>query len=166
MINLVINIACHKRREVSGQLFGFGIYISYSGWSSNSSVCPVHENIFNSIIKPALLKQHRANAHPSMISKNWSFFELKLSNLKRQKLDRTGMFWKTNYAAVHASFAAALHVAKAKKAHTIGETLSNLSYWKVLMLGEKASPTMKQISLSKDTKNPESMKCMKILRAR
>ena len=33
------------------------------------------------------------------------------------------MFWKTNNVAVHASFAIALDVAKAKKAHTIGETL-------------------------------------------
>ena len=107
----------------------------------------------NSIMKPAPLKQHLANAHPSMISKNRSFFELKLSNLKRQKLDRTGMFWQTNNASVHASFAIALHVAKAKKAHTIGETLlkpCKLESVK-LMLGEKASQTMKQISLSNDT---------------
>ena len=73
------------------------------------------KTILNSTMKPAPLKQHLANAHPSMISKNRSFFELKLSSLKRQKLNRTGMFWQTNNAAVHASFAIALHVAKAKK---------------------------------------------------
>ena len=63
------------------------------------------------------------------------------------------MFWKTNSAAVHASFAIALHVAKARKAHTIGKTLLKpciLESMK-LMLGEKASQTMKQISLSNDT---------------
>ena len=54
----------------------------------------------NSTMKPASLKQHLANAHPSMISKNRSFFELKLFSLKRQNLDRTGMFWPTNNAAV------------------------------------------------------------------
>ena len=103
-------------------------------------------------MKPALLKQHPANAHPSMISKNQSFFELKLFNLKRQKLDRTGMFWQTNNAAVHASFAIALHVAKAKEAHTIVETLLKPCILESvkLMLGEKASQTMKQISLSND----------------
>ena len=99
----------------------------------------------NSTMKPAPLKQHLANAHPSMISKHQSFFELKMS--------RTGMFWQTNNATIHASFAIALHVAKAKKAHTIGETL--LKPWVLesvkLMLGEKASRTMKQISLSNDT---------------
>ena len=54
----------------------------------------------NSTIKPASLKQHLANAHLSMMSKNRSFFESKLSSLKRQKLDQTGMFWRTNKAAV------------------------------------------------------------------
>ena len=104
-------------------------------------------------MKPAPLKQHLANSHPSMISKHRSFFELKLFSLKRQKLDRTGMFWQTNNAAVHASFVIALHVAKAKKAHTIGETrlkscvLNSVN----LMLGEKAFQTMKRISLSNDT---------------
>ena len=45
-----------------------------------------------STMKPAYLKQHVANAHPSMMSKNRSFFESQLSSLKRQKLDQTGLF--------------------------------------------------------------------------
>ena len=55
---------------------------------------------------------------------------------------------------VHASFFIALHVAKAKKAHTIGETLRKPCILESvkLMLEEKASQTMKQISLSNDTK--------------
>ena len=63
------------------------------------------------------------------------------------------MFCQTNNAAVRASFAIALHVAKTKKAHTIGKTLLKpciLASVK-LMLGERASQTMKQISLSNDT---------------
>ena len=63
------------------------------------------------------------------------------------------MFWQTNNAAVHASFAIALHVAKAKKAHTIGETVLKPCILESvkLMLGGKASQTMKRISLSNDT---------------
>ena len=104
-------------------------------------------------MKPASLKQHLANAHPSIMSKNRSFFESKLSGLKRQKLDQTGMFWRTNKAAVHASYAIALHVAKTKKPHNIGETLLKPCVLESvkLVLGEKASQTMKQISLSNDT---------------
>ena len=104
-------------------------------------------------MKPASLKQHLANAHPSMMSKNRSFFESKLFSLKRQKLDQTGMFWRTNKAAVHASYAIALHVAKTKKPHNIGGTLLKPCVLESvkLVLGEKASQTMKQISLSNDT---------------
>ena len=108
----------------------------------------------NSTMKPASLKQHLANVHPSMMSKNRSFFESKLSSLKRQKLDQTEMFWRTNKAAaVHASYAIALHVAKTKKPHNIGETLLKPCILESaeLVLGEKASQTMKQISLSNDT---------------
>ena len=106
----------------------------------------------NSTMKPASLKQHLANAHPSMMSKNRSFFESKLSSLKRQKLDQTGMFWHTNKAAVHASYAIALHVAKTKKPHNIDETLLKPCILESvkLVLGEKASQTMKQILLSND----------------
>ena len=106
----------------------------------------------NSTMKPASLKQHLTNAHPSMMSKNRSFFESKLSSLKRQKLDQTGMFWRTNKAAVHASYATALHVAKTKKPHNIGETLLKPCILESvkLVLGKKASQTMKQISLSND----------------
>ena len=84
------------------------------------------------------------------MSKNRSFFESKLSSLKRQKLDQTGMFWRTNKAAVHASYAIALHVAKTKKPHNICETLLKPCILESvkLVLGEKASQTMKQISLS------------------
>ena len=35
-----------QKKRVLGQLFGFRIYITRSGWSSNLSVCPVHKNIF------------------------------------------------------------------------------------------------------------------------
>ena len=107
----------------------------------------------NSTMKPASLKRHLANAHLSMMSKNRSFFESKLSSLKRQKLDQTGMFWRTNKAAVHASYAITLHVVKTKKPHNIGETLLKPCILESvkLVLGEKASQTMKQISLSNDT---------------
>ena len=107
----------------------------------------------NSTMKPASLKQHLANAHPSMMSKNRSFFESKLSSLKRQKLDQTGMSRRTNKAAVHASYAIALHVAKTKKPLNIGETLLKPCILESvkLVLGEKTSQTMKQILLSNDT---------------
>ena len=63
------------------------------------------------------------------------------------------MFWRTNKAAVNESYAIALHVAKTKKPHNIGETLLKPCILESvkLVLGEKAFQTMKQISLSNDT---------------
>ena len=94
--------------------------------------CVVCMKIFsNSTMKPASLKQHLANAHPSMMSKNRSFFESKLSSLERQKLDQTGMFWRTNKAAVHASYAIAYMRQKLKSHITLVKPFWNLAYWKV-----------------------------------
>ena len=141
-----------KRKYQDNYLdFGFTYLIEDNLQIPQCVVCM--KTFSNSTMKPASLKQHLANAHPSMMSKNRSFFESKLSSLKRQKLDQTGMFWRTNKAAVHASYAIALHVAKTKKPHNIGKTLLKPCILESvkLVLGEKASQTMKQISLSNDT---------------
>ena len=63
------------------------------------------------------------------------------------------MFRRTNKAAADVSYAVALHVAKTKKPHNIGESLLKLCILDSvkLVLGEKASQAMKQISLSNDT---------------
>ena len=130
-----------KKRKYQDNYLDFGFsYLIQDGLQIPQCVLCM-KTFSNNTMKPALLKQHLANAHPSMISKNRSFFKLKLSSLKRQKLDRTGMFWQTNNATVHASFAIALHVAKPKKAHTIGKTLLKPCILESvkLMLGEKAS---------------------------
>ena len=131
--------------------FGFTYLIEDDLQIPQCVVCM--KTFLNSTMKPASLKQHLAIAHPSMMSRNCSFFESKLSSLKRQKLHQTGMLWRTNKAAVHASYAIALHVAITKKPHNIGETLLKPCILESvkLVLGEKASQTMKQISLSNDT---------------
>ena len=141
-----------KKRKYQDNYLDFGFtYLIQDGLQIPQCVLCI-KAFSNSTMKRAPLKQHLANAHPSMMSKNRSFFELKLSSLKRQKLDRTVMFWQINNAAVHASFAIALHMAKAKKAHAIGETLLKPCILESvkLMLGEKPSQTMKRISLSND----------------
>ena len=133
-----------KRKYLDNYLnFGFTYLIENDLQIPQCVVCM--KTFLNSTMKPASLKQY-----DSMMSKNRSFFESKLSSLKRQKLDQTGMFWRTNKAAVHASYAIALHVEKTKTPHNIGETLLKPCILESvkLVLGEKASQTMKQISLS------------------
>ena len=139
-----------KKRKYQDNYLDFGFtYLIQNGLQIPQCILCM-KAFSNSITKAVLLKQHLANTHPSMISKNRSFFEIHLSSLKRQKLDRTRMFWQTNNTTVHASFAIALHVAKAKKAHTIGETLLKpfILQSVKLMLGEKASQTMKRMPMT------------------
>ena len=141
-----------KRKYQDNYLdFGFTYLIEDDLQIPQCVVCM--KTFSNSTMKPASSKQHLANAHSCMMSKNRFFFELKLSSLKRQKLNQTGMIWRTNKAAVHASYAIALHVAKTKKPHNIGETLLKPCILESvkLVLGKKASQTMNQISLSNDT---------------
>ena len=62
--------------------FGFTYLIQDGLQISQCVLCM--RTFSNSTVKRAPLKQHLANAHPSMISKTGPFFELKLSSLKRQ----------------------------------------------------------------------------------
>ncbi|XP_045133323.1 SCAN domain-containing protein 3-like [Portunus trituberculatus] len=104
-------------------------------------------------MKPFKLKQHLANAHPQLKDKNSSFFEIKLSSLKRMKMDASGTYQQTNISIVKGSYVIALQVAKAKKPYTIGESVLKPCILDSvrLVLGEESSQKMKQISLSNNT---------------
>ena len=107
----------------------------------------------NGCMKPYQFRQHLTNAHPEHKDKVRHFFELKLAGVKRAKLDACGTFQQSTKAIVHASYVVSLHVAKAKKPHTIGEVLIKpcMIDCARLVLGEDASRKLKQISLSDDT---------------
>ena len=63
-----------KRKYQDNYLdFGFTYLIEDDLQIPQCVVCM--KTFSNSTMKPASLKQHLANAHPSMISKNRSFFE-------------------------------------------------------------------------------------------
>ena len=95
--------------------FGFTYLIEDDLQIPQCGVCM--KTFSNSTMKPASLKQHLANAHPSMMSKNRSFFESKLSSLKRQKLDQTGMFWRTNKAPLYMHHLPLLYMWQKLKSH-------------------------------------------------
>ena len=68
-------------------------------------------------------------------------------------MDESGTYQQTNISIVKASYVIALQVAKAKKPHTIGESLLKPCIVDSvrLVLGEDSSQKMKQISLSNNT---------------
>ena len=63
-----------KKRKYQDNYLDFGfMYLIQAGLQIAQCV-PCMKTFSNSTMKPALLKQHLANAHPSMISKIQSFF--------------------------------------------------------------------------------------------
>ena len=77
----------------------------------------------NSCLEPFQLKQHLNNAHKEQAIKSIEYFKSKEGCTKRVRLDAGGAFHQANFSIVKASYVVALCIAKAKKPHTITETL-------------------------------------------
>lgn len=118
-----------------------------------TSVYSVISGVCNNRWKPFQLKQHLINAYPQNRERDRTFLESKLTSLKRVKLDETGTYQQTSKNTLYASYVIVLQVSKAKKAHTIGESLLKPCILEIvrLVLGEKASNKMKLISMFNDT---------------
>ena len=73
--------------------------------------------------------------------------------LKRQKLDAGGYFQEQSIESLTGSLKLALHIAKQKKPHTIGETLVKPCTVDMvkLLLGETSAKKIQQMPLFKDT---------------
>ena len=107
----------------------------------------------NEAMKPSKLKHHLQQKHPEHAEKDLSFFQRQKMSLKRQKLDASGYFQQQSTASLEASFEVALQIVKQKQPHTIGETIVKPCAVKMvkLILGEKSSKKIEQVSLSNDT---------------
>ena len=77
-----------KKRKYQNNYLDFGFTYLFQDGLQISQCVLCMKAFSNSTMKPALLKQHLANAYPSMISKNQSLFELKLS-----KKTKAGQNW-------------------------------------------------------------------------
>ena len=65
-------------------------------------MCCVHENIFKQYHETCFFKTTPSKCSSKYDEQEPVPFWVKTVQLKRQKLDQTGMFWRTNKAAVHA----------------------------------------------------------------
>lgn len=102
----------------------------------------------NGIRKPFQLKQQLTNARQQLKDKNSGFWGVTLSNLKGMNIDESESYQQTNISIMLASYAVALHVAKAKKPHMTGESLLKTCIAESvrLVLEEEASQKMKRIN--------------------
>lgn len=74
-------------------------------------------------MRPSRLERHLSTKHSALKDKPKDFFATKSASLKRMKLDSTGTFVQISEEVLEASYESSLLIAKAKKSHTIGETL-------------------------------------------
>ena len=74
-------------------------------------------------MRPFKLHNHLEKNHPGLKSKDIEYFERMENGLKRQRLDKTGSFARTDKKLTEASFEVRLLIAKQKKAQNIVETL-------------------------------------------
>jgi hypothetical protein len=74
-------------------------------------------------MRPSCLERHFNINHKKLKDKPKEFSAAKLQCLKCMKLDTTGAFHQNKAKLIEAYYELSLLIAKAKKAHTTGETL-------------------------------------------
>ena len=101
-------------------------------------------------MKPFQLRRHFEKVHPAYKDRNISFFKQKV---KSTRIDSTGKISQQSKAAVEASYVVSLRIAKAKKAHTNGETFifPCVKYVVRLMIGTVAVNKLNALSISDNT---------------
>ncbi|XP_066480661.1 zinc finger BED domain-containing protein 5-like [Tiliqua scincoides] len=115
--------------------------------------CVVCCEVFaNESMCPDKLRQHIETKHPHLQNQPLKFFKTKLDELEasKRKLLR---ITKTNKKALHTSYLISLHIAKAGKPHTFGQSLALPAIKdKVgIMFGDKSSKEVETIPLSNNT---------------
>ena len=92
------------------------------------------------------------NVHKEQASKSIQYFKSEGGCFKRVRLDAGGIFHQANFSFVKASYVVALCFAKAKKPHTIAETLVKpcLLDREKIVVDDKAYNKIKQVFLSND----------------
>ncbi|XP_068247880.1 zinc finger BED domain-containing protein 5-like [Palaemon carinicauda] len=78
-------------------------------------------------LRPCRLERHLSKNHKALKEKPKEFFTAQLHKLNHMKLDSSSVFHQETWKLVEASYELSLLIAKAKKPHSVGETLVKLS---------------------------------------
>lgn len=133
-------------------------YLAFGFIDAGSSDLPLpmclicDEKFQNSGMKPSHLKRHLERKHECVAAKPIEYFQ-RLKNERRMQLKDIDLFTSSELRKIKSSFAAALIIAKEKKASTIGERLVKPIMLETtrIMLGDAAAKKMESIPLSDTT---------------
>ena len=111
------------------------------------------KTLFNSAMKPSLLKFHLVTNHAKEKEQDESYFQRLGENAKRQRLNKAGVIYQKKKGVAKAWYEVALLVAKSMKALAIGESL----VWPAAKImvknvtGVEAAAKLETVSLSNNT---------------
>ncbi|CAK1591819.1 unnamed protein product [Parnassius mnemosyne] len=112
-----------KKRKYNDDYIKYGFVVIKKGDIDHPQCVICYKVLSNDAMRPSRLERHLSTKHSSLKDKPKEFFASKSASLKRMKLDSTGSFAKSSEKVLQASYELSLIIAKAKKSHTIGESL-------------------------------------------
>ncbi|CAK1592459.1 unnamed protein product [Parnassius mnemosyne] len=142
-----------KKRKYNDDYIKYGFVVIKKGDIDHPQCVICYEVLSNDAMRPSRLERHLSTKHSSLKDKPKEFFASKSASLKRMKLDSTGFFAKSSEKVLQASYELSLINAKAKKSHTIGESLIKPCLLKAanIILGPEIKQKFSQIPLSDNT---------------
>ncbi|CAM2119818.1 unnamed protein product [Caretta caretta] len=144
-------MATIKKRKYDEDYIKYGFIVMEKNRIDHPQCVVCHAVLSNDALRPRHLERHLTKNHSALKDKPKEFFSDKLQNLKHMKLDMTGAFHQASAKVVEASYV--LLVAKAKKAHIIGQTLVKPCLLKAgdIVLGVESKKKISEISLSNNS---------------
>ncbi|CAH2096181.1 unnamed protein product [Euphydryas editha] len=111
-----------KKRKYNDDYIKYG-FVTIHKNGIDQPQCVRGRVLSNDAMRPSRLERHLSTKHSALKDKPKEFFTSKSASLKRMKLNSTGSFAQSSEKVLEASYELSLLIAKAKKSHTIGETL-------------------------------------------
>ena len=112
-----------KKRKYSDEYIKYGFTVTERNGIHRPQCVICHAVLSNDALRPGCLERHLITNHEALKEKPKQFFTAKLHALNRMKLDSSGVFHKETWKLAEASYELSLLIAKAKKSHSVGETL-------------------------------------------
>lgn len=144
-----------KKRGYQESYLEFGFIEAMDKIKAECVFC--HEKLANESLKPCKLKRHQTTKHPETVGKPKEFFlrkrELVVTNRPQNIKDRFFRAGSDQRQATIASLECSLLIAKAKKPHSIGETLIKPACIKMadILCGPQVANKFKTVPLSDNT---------------
>ena len=145
-----------KKRKYNDDYLKLGFTSITIGGIQKPQCVICHKVLTADSMRPNKLKAHLESVHPTYVHKGLRSLQHLERSLKAARFDSTERFQQQNEAALAVSYEISQTIAKAKKPHTIGETLIASCVESIVkrMLGEDHSKKVAQVSLSNTYYNP------------